>query len=74
MNEQESRVLIDEYVEGIKIQMIVLIDWLRGQKDNCPYCAARLVWCKDAAGYDHPMDIKGNNHFHACGRRDEWVN
>jgi hypothetical protein len=76
MEEEDERdcVLIDEFIDEMRLRMIVVIEWLGGHKGDCPDCGARLVWCEDIDGDDHPVDIEGNNHFYSCEKRDPWIN
>ena len=74
MENRSETVLIEEYLDGIKLQMLILFDWLRGKKENCPCCGARIIWCEDIDGDDFPVDFEGNNHFYSCSKRDRAVN
>mgnify|MGYP003645541708 FL=1 len=65
---------IDDFIQELRLRMIITIEWLGGHKRDCPNCGARLIWFEDIDGGDHPVDFDGNNHFLACERQDRWIN
>jgi len=72
--EERTQLSIDELLHDMQVRMVTLMEWLKGKKENCSQCGARLIWCVDNDENDFPMDLNGNNHFHACEKIDEWEN
>ena len=74
MEEEDTQLSIDEFIDNMQTRMVTLVEWLMGKKQNCSQCGARLLWCVDGDKNDYPMDLNGNNHFYACEKMDEWEN